>query len=283
MLCGRESTIPIDVGTLKGFQTSRDGLGQAKPGLAHTIDVTLGALMHPGWSWSAAVMVAVLAVHPEAVAVAVAEAAPDADSNDARRMFEEATAAFSLGRYAEAAEKYEAAFALRPDPVLLYDAAQSFRLAGNWTRALELYRSYARLYPDGPNAADARGRAAALEKLIAASPPAPPPPAPGQAAPPWQAPPATPPAVQQVTPPQAPQPSPAASLPAAPPPAAKRAAVPMVSREAASNGEKQSVTHKTWFWVAVGAAVVIVGTTLILVATRGEQFPDATFGTARGN
>ena len=94
--------------------------------------------------WSAAIVVAaVLAVQAPVRAAT--------SSKDARRVYDEATAAFGLGRYAEAAEKYEAAFSLRPDPALLYNAAQSYRLAGNKARALELYRNYVRLYPEGTN------------------------------------------------------------------------------------------------------------------------------------
>lgn len=92
---------------------------------------------------------------------------------DAKKIYEEATAAFGLGKYAVAAEKYEAAFAIRPDPALLYNAAQSYRLAGNKPRALELraggrvrrHADAARLpgleLPDGWNA-DADGPEDAL-------------------------------------------------------------------------------------------------------------------------
>ena len=72
----------------------------------------------------------------------------------------------SPGTLREAAAKYEAAFALRPDPALLYNAAQSHRLAGNKPRALELYRDYVRLYPDGASAEDARGHVSALKKVV---------------------------------------------------------------------------------------------------------------------
>ncbi len=109
---------------------------------------------------------------PRTVAVLVlllaclARPAAAASGKDAKKIYEEATAAFGLGKYAVAAEKYEAAFAIRPDPALLYNAAQSYRLAGNKPRALELYRNYVRLYPDGSNANDARSHVAALKKEI---------------------------------------------------------------------------------------------------------------------
>jgi len=223
--------------------------------------------------WSAAIIAATLL----AAQAPVWGAAP---SKDARRIYEEATAAFGLGRYAEAAEKYEAAFSLRPDPALLYNAAQSYRLAGNKARALELYRNYVRLYADGTNAEDARSHVAALKKAIEDErPPSAPPvaPAPAPSAPP----PSTPPPAAMPPPVETPMPA-AAPLPSAPPPAAD-ANVPMVSRPAPTGDEQKPLTRQTWFWVAVGAATVLVGTAVILLATRSETFPAATLGQARGN
>jgi hypothetical protein len=235
-----------------------------------------------------------------------------AAGKDAKRIYEEATAAFGLGRYADAAEKYEAAFALKPDPALLYNAAQSYRLAGNKQRALELYRNYVRLYPDGGNASDARSHVAALKKDIEderppiemARPPRPgtqPSPAappvataPRPAPPPGAAPPSSPSPA-----PAAPQPAPVAPLPpampppvettvpppipaAAPPPATTGGGVPTLTSTGAAPEEARPVTQQVWFWVAVGAGAVLA-TTVILLATRSESFPDPTFGTARGN
>lgn len=227
--------------------------------------------------WSAAVIAAaLLAVQGPLWAAG--------SSKDARRIYDEATAAFGLGRYAEAAEKYEAAFSLRPDPALLYNAAQSYRLAGNKPRALELYRNYVRLYPDGTNAEDARTHVAALKKAIEderqpAAPPVAPAPAPARV--PSPPPPSAPPPAMMPPPVETTAPV-AAPLPSAPPPAAD-ANVPMVSQSAPAGDEEKSLTRQTWFWVAVGAAVVLVGTSVILLATRGETFPDATLGSARGN
>jgi len=231
--------------------------------------------------WSATIIAAALLAAQAPVWAA-------ASSKDARRIYDEATAAFGLGRYAEAAEKYEAAFSLRPDPALLYNAAQSYRLAGNKPRALELYRNYVRLYPDGTNAEDARTHVAALKKAIEEErQPAPPPvapapaPVPAPARAPSPLPPSTPPPAMMPPPVETTTPA-AAPLPPAPPPAADPN-VPMVSQPAATGDDEKSLTRQTWFWVAVGAAVVLVGTSVILLATRGETFPDATFGSARGN
>src|SRR6185437_15135045 len=73
---------------------------------------------------------------------------------EARAYVNKATAAYALNHYAVAAENFEKAFELKPDPALLYNAAQSYRLAGNKERALELYESYVRVY--GGNKKDMR-------------------------------------------------------------------------------------------------------------------------------
>ena len=51
-----------------------------------------------------------------------AEAGPN---EEARAYSDKATAAFALAKYAVAAENFEKAFELRPDPALLYNAAQA--------------------------------------------------------------------------------------------------------------------------------------------------------------
>ncbi len=193
-----------------------------------------------------------------------------AEPSPARKAYDEATAAFGLGHYAEAAEKYETAFSLRPDPALLYDAAQAYRLAGNRRRALELYRNYLRLYPDRQNADEARNQVATLTKVIEEE----------MAGPPVIAAPTT-----TSSPPVAPiAPSPVSppSLSPAPPPSAAPAA--MVTAPApAVEPQSSNGASRTWIWITVGAAVAVGGAVALLLATRSDKFPDATFGSAAGN
>ena len=178
---------------------------------------------------------------------------------DARRLYDEATAAFGLGRYGEAAEKYEAAFEVRPDPALLYNAAQAYRLGGNKPRALELYRNYIRLYPTRPNTPDARNHITALTKALdderaAAAAPAPP---------------------------AAPEPAPEPPAPL-PPTVPAPAAPVLVASPEARPAEARPLARRPWFWVAVGA-VVIGGAAAVLLATRGTTYPDASLGKVPGN
>jgi tetratricopeptide (TPR) repeat protein len=201
-----------------------------------------------------------------------------AEPSAARQAYDEATAAFGLGHYAEAAEKYETAFSLRPDPALLYDAAQAYRLAGNRGRALELYRNYLRLYPDRQNADEARNQVAALTKAIQderigektgekALPPSPPVVAAPATAPP---------------PPVAPPPVSAPLLLTAPPPGGAPAAIVSETPSAVESPPSTSGS-RTWLWIAVGAAVVVGGAVALVLATRSDKFPDASFGSAAGN
>jgi tetratricopeptide (TPR) repeat protein len=76
----------------------------------------------------------------------------DSDRAAAREATKQATAAFNLGQYDEAATLYEQAYKLVPDPILLYDVGQSYRLANKLDKALIAYRSYLRTAPeDAPN------------------------------------------------------------------------------------------------------------------------------------
>jgi tetratricopeptide (TPR) repeat protein len=197
--------------------------------------------------------------------------AAEEKKTEARRLYDEATAAFGVGNYAEAAEKYEASFKLHPDAALLYNAAQAYRMAGNQPRALQLYRNFVRLYADNPRTEDARNHAAALEKAIATAGPT------GGAAPPpaSTSPPAGPSTADLAPPP----PQAGVSLNAPPPqPGQPPALIEQQSPAAAGTDEaRPSLVQRPWFWVVVGAAVV-GGTVAILFATRKDTYPEATLG-----
>src|SRR5450432_2756009 len=132
-----------------------EAVAVAAPGFRISWTLSMGTAR---LGWSSALTLSLLLLALPAVAVE--------GGADAREIYEQATAAFGLGHYAAAAEKYEAAFSLRPDPALLYNAAQSYRLAGNKPRALELYRNCLRLYPNFHNAEDARRQVTNLKAEI---------------------------------------------------------------------------------------------------------------------
>lgn len=85
----------------------------------------------------------------------------------ARAYYVEARRQHESGDYAAAAENYLAAYKELPKPAFLYNAAQVFRLGGQLDKALEHYRRYLELEPDGEGAAYAREFVASIEKKIA--------------------------------------------------------------------------------------------------------------------
>ena len=94
--------------------------------------------------------------------------ASDEDRTVARRHFLRGKELHAEGKYRDAATEYLAAYERFPAPAFLYNVAQVYRLAGDRRAALENYRKYLELEPDGEGSADAREFVATLEAAIAA-------------------------------------------------------------------------------------------------------------------
>jgi tetratricopeptide (TPR) repeat protein len=235
--------------------------------------------------------------------LAASPLAQAANEDEARVYLDKATAAYALNKYAVAAENFEKAFELKPDPALLYNAAQAYRLGGNKERALALYESYLRVYgkkgsgreqietrirelkqaiqhdrsvatsppvttlPVGKAGESSAGAAAAVTAPppVATSTPPPPPPVPAPA---------------PVTPLAA---APVAALPPAPPPADKTSDDPTMLTHSGSPKDDESILKKPLFWVGVGGAVVAVGLVVLLLASGGEKAASPSFGQVEGN
>jgi tetratricopeptide (TPR) repeat protein len=229
-----------------------------------------------------------------AVVLGVALASPRpavAEKMDARRHYEKATAAFGLGKYDEAAREYEAAFELKPDPALLYNAAQAYRLAGRNTRAIELYRNYLRLYGgEALNAEDARQHISRLEAAPGTERPPPAVVSPdrpetsvgsGSGAAETLTGGGLPPGASSVA--LAPRLAPSdPGSPARPPAlglqAPVRAATAPTAEGAAALGGRPA------FWVILAATVaVLAGGTALLLSRSGDQDPKATLGIVNAN
>src|SRR5262245_61254787 len=110
--------------------------------------------------------VALIVALGAAIAALPARAADDAAAS-AREHYQKGTAFYDLGTYGEAIKEFEAAYDIRNDPALLYNLAQSHRLAGNAEQALHFYRTYLRRVPKPANRAEIEGRISALEQQIA--------------------------------------------------------------------------------------------------------------------
>jgi tetratricopeptide (TPR) repeat protein len=217
--------------------------------------------------------------------------------DDAKSLFERGTALFALHRFADAAALYEKAFELKPDPAILYNAAQAHRLAGNGSRALELYQGLLRLYPGKiANRAEVLEHVRQLELALETAqrarnaPPVTPLPA---AKPARNRPFATTSASASAAPSSeshsaSAKTSSATALP--PSPAVAKIALhqpasPVIAR-ASPPLRHESITKRRWFWgvVASGAAVVIAGATVgIVIGTSKTIVPTPSFGVAQGN
>jgi len=166
--------------------------------------------------------------------------------DDPRALYEKGSALYALGRYGEAAPLFERAFTLKPDPALLYNAAQAYRLMGNKQRALTLYQNYFRLFGDAiPNPDEVKRQIDQLQQAITAEERA-------KTAPPTDV----------------HTPGTTTLIATAPP------------------REKKPLVKQPWFWAAVGggAAIVVTGLAVgIALGTRGHTDPAATFGTVSGN
>ena len=110
-----------------------------------------------------------LAAFLTAAAPALAAPSP-ADRAIARQHYEKAVTHFNLGEFADAAAEFREVYKVAPQPVLLYDAAQAYRLANDRAQALVLYQSFLHLAPTTPHKAEVVARIAELQANAPATP-----------------------------------------------------------------------------------------------------------------
>ena len=96
-----------------------------------------------------------------------ARAADDPVAAEAKRHYDEGTKAFNLGEFPRAIAEFKATYNVKPDPLLLYNIAQSYRLQGDPAQALFFYKSFLRNMPYAANRKEVEGKIKALEKQVA--------------------------------------------------------------------------------------------------------------------
>jgi tetratricopeptide (TPR) repeat protein len=185
-----------------------------------------------------------------------------AQGEDAKAHYQKATAHFAVGEYREAGVEYEEAFKLKQDPAILFNAAQSFRLAGDNQKALLLYNNIIKLYPGTQFAKDSKEH---VEKLAQSAPTAPPPAA--------EPPPAAPPPVAPIAPVTPAPTAGAAPPPAAPAPTATGTPEVVVSAPPPSTAAERPFYARWWFWTAVGVVVAAGAVvTAVALSSRGADW-----------
>jgi tetratricopeptide (TPR) repeat protein len=220
-------------------------------------------------------------------------AAPVAADNltDARAHYEKANGAFALGKFADAAREYEAAFELRPDPALLYNAAQAHRIAGNKQRALLLYENDLRVYGSRiSNRAEVQRHieelraAIEVEQRAATSPPTTPVPLGGTSGSAKPEPARPEPAPEPVKPEPA-RPEPARPEPARPEPAPPETAKPDASKSTVVLVAQppKPLYKRPWLWGTVAAVAVVAAVGIAVGVTVGSAPPSPTLGHLTGN
>ncbi len=219
-----------------------------------------------------AVLVAVLLC-----SLAEASWADKKTETEARTYYDQGTKYYALGRFEEAIQNYEKAFELRPDPVLLYNIAQAYRLSKNFERALFFYKSFLRNMPDAPNRPEVERRIGEMEAALKTQETS------SQAPPVGTYEPGTRPPVTSPEPSPSPSPGPGTVIPkpetvAGGSDTGKETATPPDQGPTDHGGGKRPIYKKWWFWAGVGA--VAVGTVAIVVATSGggAERPGTDFG-----
>src|SRR5579883_1728847 len=76
----------------------------------------------------------------------------------AGRAFEEAQDAYGKGKYAEAAQKYQAAYDITKDAALLVNIGESWQRAGGGGKAVVAYRAYLQAQPAAGDRAEIEKR-----------------------------------------------------------------------------------------------------------------------------
>jgi len=243
-------------------------------------------------------------VHPALGAAGGAGGADETAALEAKRHYEEGTKAFNLGEFPRAISEFKAAYNAKAEPLLLYNIAQSYRLAGDPTQAVFFYKSFLRNMPAASNRKDVEGQIRKLEKQIdqskrepaptllgpvpalaapnssvpstgstpkpaaaAASEPAATPTASAAAKPMTETAPGPPSAPTRSEPPS----SAALRLDSPPPPAIVELTMPEPARPEAP----RPIYKKWWFWAGAAGVIVIVGG---LVAAAAKKAPDTTLG-----
>jgi tetratricopeptide (TPR) repeat protein len=95
-------------------------------------------------------------------------AAESGDPKAAGRHYRKGTTEYNIGHFENAIAEFEKAYAISPQPILLYNIAQSHRQLGNHERALFFYRRYLEGAPNAPNRADIERRMHELEATLKA-------------------------------------------------------------------------------------------------------------------
>lgn len=212
----------------------------------------------------------VIAILLTALSAVSSNATAQSQPDEAKEHYRKGTAAYNLGKYAEAAQEYELSYRATLDPALLFNAAQSYRLAGDRKKALTAYKSYLRSAPDGDKRDLAEAKVREIETALNYDDPF----SGGDSRP-----------LPKPSPTRSPSPErrqvPPLKLEETPP--ASAATVLTEIAPARSQPPPSVPLYRHWpFWAAVGGvAVAVVIVAILATGSSSPQEPQTTFGTMR--
>jgi tetratricopeptide (TPR) repeat protein len=92
-----------------------------------------------------------------------------ADETDTRALalFEQSERAYDQGKFSEAIQLLDQAWALKKEPVLLYNMGRAYEGAGDQSKAADKYEEFLRLSPDAPDRGALQKRIANLRRDVA--------------------------------------------------------------------------------------------------------------------
>jgi tetratricopeptide (TPR) repeat protein len=104
----------------------------------------------------------------------IARADADDSNAEAKTYFDQGTQHYDVREYAAAIAAFRKAYALMPDPLLLFDMAQSYRQLKDCDNARSFYRSFLRNKPDADNRAKVERFITEMDECVraASAPPA---------------------------------------------------------------------------------------------------------------
>jgi tetratricopeptide (TPR) repeat protein len=102
-------------------------------------------------------------------AKAAPAAKPEENADDvkkAKELFQRAQTLYKQARYAEAIDKFEEAYAVRPHPVIFFNIGKCYEQLNETPKALRAYRDYLRLMPDAKDRDTVTDAIANLERRL---------------------------------------------------------------------------------------------------------------------
>jgi hypothetical protein len=212
-----------------------------------------------------------------ALVLAAGSVSAQGDEAEGRRRWKHGQDLYDQGRYLDAAREFESGYAIAPRPLFYLSIGHAYRKAHELAKAKAAYEKLLTLQPDFPGRAEVEGYIKSINDALQVAEPVPPAgrqevvtPRSGSAG--QETAPGSLPA-----PPVAPQgdlsgpTSPYGSLAATGGPPMPSPAVPAPSiietRPDSADSRSDSVVHKPWFWVIIGA-VVAGGVAAVVIAAH---------------